>query len=420
MSNYIKPIITAIVTFPFIALLFTIPYIIFQYRKYGAIPLLRVLVVYSFILYLISAYFLVILPLPSQEFVNSLKTPTTQLIPFTFVKDFIEHTSLVISNPSTYIPALKEPYFYQVLYNIFLTLPFGIYLRYYFKFSLKKTIISSFFLSLFFELTQLSGLYGIYSRSYRLFDVDDLMINTIGGALGYLLEPILLLVLPTRDKIDEMAYKKGEKVSFLRRLVAFNLDFVSFILMSTILIILVPSHIRMSAIFVSAVVYYILIPLATNGQTLGKKFLNIKVVKTNGEKATSIQVIMRYAIQYLVYIPFPYYIIYLLENGNIASSGFFEVALLLIMVVIPIIYISIFIKAAIKKQPLLYEKISKTKNASTIKSQFTKDEAKNEEIENKINTNQQNHDKSKVKSNSKDNDNPNTNHDINVNEMPLK
>ena len=155
MSNYIIPIATAFIVFPFIAFLFTIPYIIFQYRKYGSIPLLRVVIVYSFILYLISAYFLVILPLPSQEFVNNLKTPSTQLIPFSFVKDFIENTSLVISNPNTYIKALKEPYFYQVLYNIFLTLPFGIYLRYYFKFSFKKTILASFLLSLFFELTDL-------------------------------------------------------------------------------------------------------------------------------------------------------------------------------------------------------------------------------------------------------------------------
>lgn len=44
-------------------------------------------------------------------------------------------------------------------------------------------------LSLVFELTQLSGLFGLYPRPYRLADVDDLMTNTLGGMVGYWLRP---------------------------------------------------------------------------------------------------------------------------------------------------------------------------------------------------------------------------------------
>lgn len=384
MSNYIIPIATAFIVFPFIAFLFTIPYIIFQYRKYGSIPLLRVLIVYSFILYLISAYFLVILPLPSQEFVNNLKTPSTQLIPFSFVKDFIENTSLVISNPNTYIKALKEPYFYQVLYNIFLTLPFGIYLRYYFKFSFKKTILASFLLSLFFELTQLSGLYGIYSRSYRLFDVDDLMINTLGGIIGYLVEPLFLLILPTRDKIDEIAYKKGKKVSFLRRLVAFNLDIFIFSIISIILLLVVPSAVKKNSIFILILSYYILIPLSTNGQTLGKRFLNIKIIASDDSTAKPIQIILRNFILYFGYIPLPYYVILLIEIASNIDFVVIRFLSLLTIPALPCIYMMIFIQAAIRKKPLLYEKFSKTKNSSTIKSKYIN---KNEVINNKDNIN---------------------------------
>ncbi len=40
-----------------------------------------------------------------------------------------------------------------------LVLPFGVYLRYYFKCSFfKKTVLASFYCHYFFELTQLSGL----------------------------------------------------------------------------------------------------------------------------------------------------------------------------------------------------------------------------------------------------------------------
>lgn len=91
----------------------------------------------------------------------------------------------------------------QPLFNIVLTIPFGVYLRYFFKIDFKKTILFSFALSLFFELTQLSGLYGIYPRPYRLFDVDDFLLNTTGGLIGFAFEPLLTFVLPTRASLDQ-------------------------------------------------------------------------------------------------------------------------------------------------------------------------------------------------------------------------
>ena len=187
MNNYIEVIREAFLFFPLIAFLISIPFILLQYHKYGSISVLKSLIIYSFVLYLICAYFLVILPLPSIEEVQNLTTKTTQLIPFSFVIDFIKETSFNIKIPSTYVKTLSESYFYVPIYNIFLTLPFGMYLRYYYKCSLKKCTIITFFLSLFFELTQLTGLYFLYEKPYRCFDVDDLILNTSGGILGYLL-----------------------------------------------------------------------------------------------------------------------------------------------------------------------------------------------------------------------------------------
>lgn len=41
MSIYLKPILTACYVFPVLAALFTLPYIIRQYHKYGSILVLR-------------------------------------------------------------------------------------------------------------------------------------------------------------------------------------------------------------------------------------------------------------------------------------------------------------------------------------------------------------------------------------------
>lgn len=206
--QYFVAIKTALFLFPVIALLFTIPFMLRQYHIYGSIHKVRVLIIYSFIFYLLIIYFLVILPLPKIEDVFY-KPNMIRLIPFSFVLDFFRETSFVFTNPKTYIKALTEPCFYTVVFNIFMTIPFGMYLRYYFKCNLKKTVLFSFLLSLFFELTQLTGLYFLYPYPYRIFDVDDLIMNTLGGVLGYFLVGTIRFLLPSRDKIDQDSYEAG-------------------------------------------------------------------------------------------------------------------------------------------------------------------------------------------------------------------
>lgn len=55
MSIYLKPILTACYVFPVLAALFTLPYIIRQYHKYGSILVLRTGIVYTFIFYMMTS-----------------------------------------------------------------------------------------------------------------------------------------------------------------------------------------------------------------------------------------------------------------------------------------------------------------------------------------------------------------------------
>ena len=182
--DYLTSIVSAVIMFPIIAFLITIPFILYNYHKYGAIYYFRVLIIYSFILYLLVSYFLVIMPLPNINEIN-MRAESYQLIPFKFIIDFIRESGFDISKTNTYLNAITSSYVYVPLFNIIMFIPFGLYLRYYFNCSLKQTILFSFLLSLFYELTQLTGLYYIYPHSYRLFDIDDLMLNTVGGIIGF-------------------------------------------------------------------------------------------------------------------------------------------------------------------------------------------------------------------------------------------
>ena len=224
MSGYLSAIGQGLVFFPLAALLLTLPYIAWNYRRYGSVLSLRILIVYSFILYLICAYCLVIFPLPSGAEAAALSGHRMQLVPFSFLADFAKEARGAGSFPAAVRAVVGSSAFLVTGFNLLLTLPFGVYLRYYFGCGARRTLLFAFLLSLFFELTQLSGLYGIYPGSYRLFDVDDLIVNTAGSMLGYALEPLAARLLPTRAQIDRASMARSRHVSLLRRFVALGYD----------------------------------------------------------------------------------------------------------------------------------------------------------------------------------------------------
>lgn len=273
--SYVEIFKTAFMFFPVLAFLITLPFILYQYHKYGAISWFRALIIYSFILYLLVIYFLVILPLPSIEDVMKMTGPRMQLIPFNFVSDFIRETPFVLTKPSTYGKALMDPSFYTVVFNIFMFVPLGMYLRYYFKKDMRGTIKWGFLLSLFFELTQLSGLYFIYPRSYRLFDVDDLLMNTLGSAVGFYIMGLFNRVLPSREVIDNRTKEKARVVSGFRRFMVFVVDM--FIFGSLWMIFYIFFTKSLYFLLFLFIIYYVLVPSFWNGKTLGSKFLNVKI-----------------------------------------------------------------------------------------------------------------------------------------------
>ena len=98
VESYRIPIEFAVMLFPLIAFLFTLPFLIYQYRKYGAVPFFKGIIVYSFILYLLTAYLMVILPLPSIKEVAQYKNTGMQLEPFRFLNDIKVTTNLNLND----------------------------------------------------------------------------------------------------------------------------------------------------------------------------------------------------------------------------------------------------------------------------------------------------------------------------------
>lgn len=351
--GYIDVIKKSFILFPAIAFFFTGFFILRQYHKYGSINKFRTLIVYSFILYLMTIYFLVILPLPSQDVVDGLKTPYCQLIPFKAIYDFLRDTPLVINDFKTYFKAISDSSFYVIVFNILMFVPFGMYLRYYYKCSLKKTILFSFMLSLFFELTQLSGLYFIYSRPYRLFDVDDLIQNTLGGFIGYFIMSRINF-LPSRDHIDDVSYRDGRFVSGLRRLVLFVFDISLCLLLYFFVSLLIDYK---YLIYIVMFIYFVLIPSIFNGKTIGSKFLNVQFKFSYN---LFLGLLFRFLFLYFYYIVLPF--VFFWFKFNFVFKGVF---ILVMFLIIPLFYL-INVILLLKGKGMFYDKLLRVEYISTV------------------------------------------------------
>ena len=289
------PILIAVMVCLFLATILTLPWAIYQYRKYGYFSFWKTILALSFIFYGLSAYFLVIYPLPVSRNNCSLISPDAvfaQLRPFQFIRDIQRETSVNWAVPSSYIALLKARAFYQMFFNILLLFPLGVFLRYFFK---KKgkwlyAVLIGFGVSLFFELTQRTALYGIYECPYRIFDVDDLMTNTLGTVLGFFFAPVFLILIPSRETLVEQKqmYSTQKSAAYGAQLfeVVLNVILAS-IVTNFVLGVTKQSGVLAQEIGFAAVLFVLMVvvPALWNGYTVGSKVLHIRLVpeKENGK-----------------------------------------------------------------------------------------------------------------------------------------
>ena len=202
MTYIVSNILIGFGNFPFFAILLTLPILVIPVVHYKKLNFVRIVLNYCFLLYMLCLFALVFFPLPDFAQSTGLHTYNMQIIPFHFIADIVKETPFVWNQPETYLPALSNRAVLQVIFNIGMTVPFGIFLRYYFGTSTRKIVLLTLGISLFIEVAQLTGLFFLYQGSYRLCDVDDLMANTLGGLLGAVIIDKISGILPAIDTFD--------------------------------------------------------------------------------------------------------------------------------------------------------------------------------------------------------------------------
>lgn len=367
MRNFIYDIQLGFLAFPLVALLLALPYALYQYRRFGAISIWKTFVVFTFILYCMCAVSLIVFPLPKDpsQIVEIAQTP--QLHPFHFVEQIRETTDFSWADRSTWGPTLKARAAYEAYFNVLLTVPLGAYLCYLFRCRWWMALLIGMATTLLFETSQLTGLFGIYDHPYRLFDVDDLILNTTGTMLGFWLMIPLTWALPSMDEVNEQARERGSsRVSLTRRVLAAVVDLaVLAVLFVLAWIMFSPTDAQiakalavdpsragaktlafrfigglfadpMSALLLAlaiGAVLFAVIPMVSKGRTIGKALVGIRIVKADGGDAPAWGYWVRYlASAFFLLIPVALVLLAPEEIEGVSSNTLFQIVGLVVVV----------------------------------------------------------------------------------------
>lgn len=367
MRNFVYDIQLGFLAFPLVALLLALPYALYQYRRFGAISIWKTFVVFTFILYCMCAISLIVFPLPKDpsQIVEIAQTP--QLQPFHFVEQIRETTDFSWADRSTWGPTLKARAAYEAYFNVLLTVPLGAYLCYLFRCRWWMALLIGMATTLLFETSQLTGLFGIYDHPYRLFDVDDLILNTTGTMLGFWLMIPLAWALPSMDEVNEQARERGSsRVSLTRRVLAAVVDLaVLAVLFVLAWIMFSPTDVQIAkalavdpsragaktlafrfigglfadpmtalllALGIGAVLFAV-IPMASKGRTIGKALVGIRIVKADGGDAPAWGYWVRYfASALFLLIPVALVLLAPEEIEGVSNNTLFQIVGLVVVV----------------------------------------------------------------------------------------
>lgn len=248
-------------------------------------------------LYALICWYFVVLPLPSEEWLAAIQPAKANMIPGSYFRELTEETSFDLMQSSTYTEALVSGFALQYWFNILMLLPLGMYLRYIFRLDVRRTALFSILTTLLFEVTQLTAVFGLFSKPYRSFDVDDLTCNFAGAMLGYILMGRLMPLARKIETLTEQAYRKGVGITFIRRFIAAFID-INIVIGVNRLLSLADFGLSPFAFVVQMFLYTVLFSIFFKGRTPGKLLLHFSIQNLNGQYASALNLIVRYTLLY--------------------------------------------------------------------------------------------------------------------------
>ena len=158
-----------------LAVIAFVPFVALSYRRRGGLTFGRGVMWFGAAIYSMALWTFTLVPFPPAREVNC---TAPQLHPFKFIDDIARHGVGSVSE------MLHNPAFAQIALNVLLFMPLGWFIRHLGGRGIIVATLSGAVISGLIKSTQYTGVWGLYSCAYRVFDVDVLIVNTAGALIG--------------------------------------------------------------------------------------------------------------------------------------------------------------------------------------------------------------------------------------------
>ena len=307
-TAYVEPIGGGVFIFLLVALAAALPYVVWQYRRRGRVSPRRVLAESLFGLYLVCAWALVLMPFPQSDAAACARGTGVNTEPFVWVG---ETAQVWEANGGGWRGLLGAAPLVIRVFNVALTIPLGVFARRWFRWSLPWTVAAGLALSLAFELTQVTGNWWLYECPYRSFDVDDLIANTAGAGIGWLLAPAMFFV-PHRSEADD-ARAHDPVASVPRRAVALVVDVIGWLGTTVVLYLAAvvvlgllgwpteAPRVALGAVVAGWLLGQVVLPWLASGSTLGTAAVGLRIQRLDGSRPGPVRLLGRFVVTFGVF-----------------------------------------------------------------------------------------------------------------------
>lgn len=222
MPGAVTPGLVAVAIGALLCVVLFVPFVAISYRRRGRLTMWRTAVWAWFVVYGLALWTYTLLPLPSVDEITCAPPQLNPLAAFAEIGRY---------DTSSIAAILRNPAFLQVALNVLLFVPLGFFLRLLWGLGWRIVVPVGLGISILIELTQLTGVWGLYPCAYRVFDTADLLTNTAGAALGAALAALIPAGMLSPALQPDAA--EPRPVTSRRRLLAMGCDALVLVLIGT-------------------------------------------------------------------------------------------------------------------------------------------------------------------------------------------
>ena len=209
LGNYSENFAAALVLWPVLSFMLTLPILAYLYHRDGRLRFGTFVGAYLTVLYVCGLGCFTLYPLPQGDAGPGITYGVApNFNPMNFMNDIAKD-------------GLKAVF--QLAFNVVFFMPLGFIAGRLLRLRFLPSVLLGLAASLLIEVSQLTGLFGIYPYAYRCCDVDDVITNTLGAVLGWVCAWLLGRVVPPGQLADA---EPTEHPGFVRRCVALWIDLV--------------------------------------------------------------------------------------------------------------------------------------------------------------------------------------------------